>query len=143
MILAIRNGILSTVKPVYTDSTWDEMLCSVQTGVPFIHVKLLCYQRFPILGIYAQFGLYRIMIYSTFGLHRFVVLVFCMHCIKYSFLWRSTVLLTQSFLNLLFMPIIQIPILICERQRVLYGIKCVLKIFWLHIPMNKKKFCAL
>ena len=32
--------------------------------------------------------------------------------------------------------------LICERQRALYGIKCVLRIFWqtwLHILMNKKK----
>ena len=32
--------------------------------------------------------------------------------------------------------------LICERQRVLYGIKCVLRIFcqtWLHILVDKKK----
>jgi hypothetical protein len=37
-------------------------------------------------------------------------------------------------------------IIICERQRALYGIKCVLGFFsqtWLHILTDKKKFDAL
>ena len=54
-----------TMTPVKTKPTWDQLLCSEQTGVQFIQVKLT---KIPTWELYLKFGLYRILVYSGFSL---------------------------------------------------------------------------
>ena len=73
--------------------------------------------------------------------HRYAVVLFGFsgHDATFSLMWSRD--LCDWFLILFFFSLSRSYIILCERQRALYGIKCVLRIFWqtwLHILTNKK-----